>query len=297
MRVRSLLQGAAAAAAVLGASSAWASVPDAPGDQLPAEAYCERKLGHWFYCERPKPAEKAEAKPEEAEADPEKQLAEFQKELDRAKAIAVWEPTEANIRRYYEMQQVALERAGMFTDNWRRMIWTSPELDYTMKRPVSTLGKRVWEDDRETDRDIFLRGAAEKVGLFYVFRGDCSACKVASPIVKNFSVRYGVPVTAVSGDGAGNPLFTKVVADRGQLEAWGVGKITPALLFYQEPDKIVNGRPVPTTVRVPSGATLKLRPCNQPKGCLTYVGAGIMSVEDIAERLFVLLALEPGKDF
>lgn len=306
MKLRNLAQGAAAAAvlstqlvtAAFAATGAAQAVPAAAEQQ---EDYCGRSLGTWFYCERPVRAPAAKGQqapaPPPAPATEAQEMEAFQKALEEAQATAVWDPRPENIRRYYELQEVALSKATLFQDNWKRMIWENPELDYTLKRPVSTLGKRVWQDDREGDRDLFLRGVSEHVGLFYIFRGDCSNCRVASPIVKSFSVRYGVPVTAVSGDGAGNAHFEKVVRDQGQLQAWGVGPITPALMIFQKPDAIVGGKLQQTQVRLAGNRTVKLRSCRQAKGCLTYIGAGVMSVDDIAERLFVLLAFEPGQDY
>lgn len=302
MSVRALAFGAAIAVMT------WAGVASAQtlqqGQQgggeaaVQADDYCGRSLGTWFYCDRPKAkVAKPQAPAEDPMAAKAREMEQFQKDLEQARNVAVWEPTPENIRHYYEMQQVALDRATLFQDNWKRLIWEHPDLDYTLKRPISTLGKRVWQDDRDADRDLFLRGAADKVGLFYVFRGDCSACRVASPIVRNFSDRYGVPVTAVSGDGAGNANFDKVVTDRGQLKAWGVGPATPAMLVYQAPDRVVNGRVQPTMIHLSGSNSVALRSCKQPKGCLTYIGAGVMAVEDIAERIYVLLAIEPGKDY
>lgn len=302
MGVRALVCGAALAAmtwAAVATAQAASSLDTQADAGQAAVDYCGRSLGTWFYCERPKAPQTK--KPDAPAEDPmeanAKALEAFQKELETAKNAAVWEPTPENIRHYYELQQVALDRATLFQDNWKRLIWENPALDYTLKRPINTLGKRVWQDSRDGDRDLFLRGAAEKVGLFYVFRGDCPACRVASPIVRNFSDRYGVPVTAVSGDGAGNENFAKVVTDQGQLKAWGIGPATPAMLVFQAPDRVVAGRLQPTTIRLSGNNTVTLRSCKQPKGCLTYIGAGVMSVEDIAERLYVLLAIEPGKDY
>ena len=82
------------------------------------------------------------------------------------------------------------------------------------------------------------------------------------------------------------------MADQGQLKAWGFSSpATPALLIFQKPST------APVAVKISNGKSVTLRPCAKPKGCLTYLGAGVMSVEDIAERMFVLLATEPGQDF
>jgi conjugal transfer pilus assembly protein TraF len=73
---------------------------------------------------------------------------------------------------------------------------------------------------------------------------------------------------------------------------------TPAILVYQNPTiDPKTGAQRQLTVRGSSGRDIRLRPCLKPQGCLTYVGAGVMAVDDIAERLYVLLATNPGEDF
>ena len=167
-----------------------------------------------------------------------------------------------------------------------------------MRRPVTEVAKHGWTDDRMADRDLFLRGVSTRVGVFYVYRGSCGACTIASPIVKAFSDRYGMTVRAVSADGAPNPHFPGAVRDQGQLAAWGVRQTTPALLFFQQSDMDPRtGQIRPTRVRGSNGQILELLPCLKPQGCLTYAGAGVMAMDDIAERLFVLLSKEPGTDF
>ena len=268
-----------------------------------SEEYCGRDLGMWFYCQRPTPAEPVdEAAPlpsVSAATPPEvRELEEYQRQLDEARSIAVWRPTPETVERYYRLQQVALERGGLFADHYRRLTWTNPDLDYTVRRPVTEVAKHGWTDDRMADRDLFLRGVSTRVGVFYVYRGSCGACTIASPIVKAFSDRYGMTVRAVSADGAPNPHFPGAVRDQGQLAAWGVRQTTPALLFFQQSDMDPRtGQIRPTRVRGSNGQILELLPCLKPQGCLTYAGAGVMAMDDIAERLFVLLSKEPGTDF
>lgn len=305
-----------AAAALAGvAASAMMTGPvraqTAAGGQAPAssasaasEEYCGRDLGMWFYCHRPEPAPETETPqaslPVTQASTPQevRELEEYQRALEEARSIAVWRPTPETVERYYRLQQVALDRGGLFADYYRRLTWTNPDLDYTVRRPVVEVAKHGWTDDRMADRDLFLRGVSRRVGVFYVYSGSCGACTIASPIVKAFADRYGVTVRAVSADGAGNAHFPNAVRDQGQLKAWGVRQTTPALLFFQQADiDPRSGEIRPTRVRGSNGQTMELLPCLKPQGCLTYAGAGVMSLEDIAERLFVLLSKEPGTDF
>lgn len=287
----------AVAVAVAALMFAWPARAATPSNS--SADYCSRNLGAWFYCTRPEPAAEDEKTAREGvgpAADRPSEILEleaFQRQVEEARQIAVWAPTEENVRRFYMLQKVALDRGGLFADQWRRLVWTNPELDYTLRRPVSEIGKRAWEDERLYDRELFLKGFAAELGLFYVFRESCGACRVFSPVVKAFGARYAVTVKAISADGGRNADFQDALVDRGQLKAWGFASpATPALLIFQRQTK---GQA--PAVKLSNGKTVQLRSCPKPKGCITYLGAGVLSVEDIAERLYVLLATEPGQDF
>ena len=192
-----------------------------------------------------------------------------------------------------------MDKSGLFSDLWRRVVWNNPDLDYTVQRPTGSVAKNEFDSERQSDRDLFLRSVSADVGLFYVYSGVCGPCRIASPIIKEFSNRYGVPVKVISTDGAANPVFGATLPDRGQLKAWGIEHaVTPALLIFQSPTPMDDsGRYAKRTVATVEGRTMQLRPCEQARGCLTYLGAGVMSVEDIAERFFVLLSKDPGTDY
>ena len=265
--------------------------------------YCERNLGTWFYCESPEEEVQPEEKDQprralsQDEADYQS-LLKFKEDMEKARQIAVWNPTQENLRRYQKYQQEALDKGGLFADSWRRMIWEDPSLDYSLVRPVSELGKATWTDTRNMDRDMFFRSLRGQVGIYYVYRDHCAPCKVQSPTMANFVTRYGVPVHAISSDGSANEYFPNAKRDNGQLKAWGLGSgVSPAYLVYQASNVQKDGTVQPLQIRVSDNRVINLRPCTNPKGCLQYIGAGVLSVDELADRLYVILGTEPGKDF
>jgi hypothetical protein len=83
------------------------------------------------------------------------------------KAKAILEPTSDNIIAYVRYQREQLDRASTFADVWERAIWQHPDLDYTLQRPVSTLGKTAWLAQRKTDREAVIASLSERYGLFF----------------------------------------------------------------------------------------------------------------------------------
>jgi conjugal transfer pilus assembly protein TraF len=240
-----------------------------PGDDF----YCgERRLGQWFYCTRPK----AEAKPEasaSASAVPEtsatERMAAIKQELDELKAKAILDPSEANVVAYVRFQREQLDRASTFSDTWQRALWQNPDIDYTLQRPVNTVAKRAWLDIRKADRDQVLTNLGKRYGLFYFFAQSCAACEVFSPILRSVADSHRMAVMAVSMDGGPNRDFPRYVVDSGQRARMGIsGNETPALVLFDT----VTKRTIP-------------------------VGYGILSADEVMDRIFMLTNTKVGSDY
>ena len=231
--------------------------------------YCrERQLGTWFYCERPK-ADPAEDQQAVAAGPAAQQLKAIGEHLEELKARAILQPTTENVSEYIAFQRAQLDRASSFADVWRRAIWQNPELDYTLQRPINTVGKRTWSAGRTATRDQALAAISERYGVFYFFSSSCAACEVFSPIMKGVADRYGMTVMAVSVDGGPNAVFPRYLVDTGQFEAMGMGgKQVPALVLFDT----VTKQPLP-------------------------IGYGVMAADEVMDRIFTLTNIEPGSDF
>ena len=207
--------------------------------------YCkERKLGTWFYCE------KAKEEPRKAAATAQpparERLAAIGTQLEELKARAILEPSPENVTAYVRFQREQLDRSSMFADVWQRALWQDPGLDYTLQRPVSTLGKRAWIDQRKSDRDRVMGALSQRYGVFYFFSSSCGACDIFSPILKAVSDKYG------------------------QYEKLGMGteRQVPALVLFDS----VTMQPMP-------------------------IGYGILSQDEIMDRVFQLTQVQPGSDY
>ena len=245
---------------------------DAPSsEQAPQQDafYCgERKLGTWFYCDRPKDKPKrAEASAPSASAT--EQLAVISRQLDELRAKAILSPTAQNVAAYIRYQRVQLDRASTFADSWQRTVWQDPSLDYTLQRPVNTLGKSAWLDSRKNDQQTTMASLSKRYGLFFFYSSDCAACSAFSPVVKAIQSEYNIQVLPVSMDGGPNPYFRNYVVNAGQYERMGLtGGTVPALVLF---DTILK-KPVP-------------------------VGYGAMAEDEVMDRIFRLTSVKVGSDF
>ena len=259
--------------AALGASAAGGEWRSWCGDGGSASS-----LGWHFYCDRAEEQQQAEpvpAQPSPESSDGENtqsataRILEMRRALEEARAEAILDPTPAKVAAYLELQRAALQRAAVFSDAFRRTVWASPELDYTLKRPVGALAKQVWSDERRQQRDAALARLGERYGLIYLGHAGCAACRVFGPLLRAFATRHGLDVLAVSLTGEALDGWPEAVADNGRAARLGLGDApVPALALFDT-----------KTQRV------------QP------VGFGVMAEDEMAERIFALTALEPGHDY
>jgi conjugal transfer pilus assembly protein TraF len=233
--------------------------------------YCrERKLGQWFYCDETKQGAgqgAAEQIPPNVPAAT--RLKAISARLEELKARAILEPTTRNVQAYIAFQREQLDRASDFADVWRRAVWQNPALDYTLERPINTLGKRTWSAQRSAQRDAVLAAINQRYGVFYFYSSGCAACEVFSPIMRGVADRFGMTVMAVSIDGGPNAAFPTYLVDTGQSKAMGMaGKQVPALVLFDT----VTKQPMP-------------------------IGYGVMAADEVMDRIFTLTNIAPGSDF
>lgn len=230
--------------------------------------YCQnRKLGYWFYCEKPKAAPKA--KPQVPPPNAVSQLDAITAELRELKARAILEPTNENVTAYVRFQRAQLDRASLFSDVWQRAIWQDPDLDYTLQRPVSTLGKRQWQDARTSERNNVMQNLGRRYGLFYFFAQSCGACEVMSPIVQSVAGTWSITVRAISTDGGPSRHFRNYTVETTQRSKMGLEpKITPAVVLWDAELR----RAIP-------------------------IGYGVMSADELLDRIYLLTTKEAGRDY
>jgi len=241
---------------------------EAVDQDRPDDFYCaERQLGNWFYCTPPK--RQAKSAPVEDSRSSAERLAAITKQLDELKAKAILEPTEENVIAYVHFQREQLNRASTFADTWQRALWQNPDLDYTLQRPVSTVAKRAWLDNRKAEKDAVLTNLGQRYGLFYFYAQSWAACDLFGPILRSVADSHRLAVMAVSMDGGPSREFPNYVVNSGQRSRMGVpGNETPALVLFDT-------------------QTRKTIP----------IGFGVLSADEIMDRIFMLTNTKVGSDY
>ena len=258
--VSMLLAGALAAE---GAAAEWRSWCGGDGSGV--------SLGWHFYCDRDEAPETRAPAPAQAapSATATEQVREMRRALEEARAAAVLDPTPEKVAAYLRLQQETLAKAAAFSDVFRRTVWATPELDYSLRRPVGALAKQLWLDERREARNTALATLGDRYGLIYLGHAGCAGCKVFGPLLRAFATRHGLDVLAVSMSGEPLEGWPEAVPDNGRAAKLGLA-----------------GSPVPAVVLFDT-KTKRVLP----------VGFGVMAEDQLAMRIFTLTALEPGRDY
>jgi len=185
----------------------------------------------------------------------------LQKAVEETRNIAIMQPTEANVRRYMELESQVVERASYFADVAQRVAWATPELDPTLQgRPVGAKALEVFEKQQLTQRSRSIADLGQDHVLFFFFRSDCPYCHAFAPTLEAFQTRHGIKVVAIGVDGGAMPGFPDARADNGIATTLKVTQV-PAVFLAQ-----------PFT------------------GKITPIGFGVLSESQLLERITMVTA-------
>jgi conjugal transfer pilus assembly protein TraF len=157
----------------------------------------------------------------------------LQKAVEHTRTIAIMRPTEANVRRYMELEAKVVARASTFADMAQRVAWATPELDPTLQgRPVNAKALEVFEQQQISQRSESIGALGRDHVLFFFFRGDCPYCHAFAPTLEAFQARHGIKVVAISMDGGPMSGFPDARRDNGIATTLKVSQV-PAIYLAQ----------------------------------------------------------------
>lgn len=192
---------------------------------------------------------------------------EVREALDALKDKATMQPSEENVKAYIAAQQYVFDKGSVFADTWRRVVWTNPEYDYSLRRPVNNTAIRSFDSQRDQSEIAQIRNLAKEHGIMFFFRSDCPFCHQLAPILKKMSRVYGIEILPVSVDGGGLPDYPRPMVNKGQAESLGI-RTVPALYI-----------------------------ASRKTGDMAPIGYGLLSESEIISRIFVLTNTKPGETF
>ncbi len=236
----------------------------------PSSWQCDETRFHW-YCDLAE-EDVAEASPKKVPDRPQSEgeqaveaIKKLREEVEQKRAIAILEPTPENLKSYIVAQEALMDRASVFSDVWRRVVWANPEINYQLRNPSNNAAIQVRDTRRSRRETDTLAVLAKEWGLFFIFRSDCAYCHRLAPTLKLLSEQYGITVFPVSLDGGGLPDYPRPAKDNGMASALGVS-VVPLVVLGNVKDR-------------------RLLP----------IGSGVLSAQEIVERIYILTQTKPGE--
>lgn len=244
---------------------------DASGSEDPLPSYWLREQEGWFWYRDPPIAPKAKP-PARRETDRRpRELIQFeamQKRLEELKRIAVMNPTEVHMKAYMTYQRYVMDKSAVFADTWQRLVWKTPELDYSLSgRPTNSFAIDVFDGQVRGKQADAIRALAKTRGLFFFFRSDCPYCHKFAPVLKRFEQEFGLTVFPVSLDGGTLPDYPTALSDNGIAANLNV-RVVPAVFLA-----------------VPGSREI------------TPIGYGLMAATELAERIYAVTQTKAGELF
>ena len=218
----------------------------------------------------PKPPKSAKPAQQAKPRKPYQQLTnkELGAEIERLLALAVEKQSPEAVKEYLFLQQYAMDRASSFSDVFRRTVWTTPELDYSLRsRPTNAIALAAYDQQRDGKKSAASDQLAKTHGVFFFFRANCSYCHQLAPILKMYQRQYGVEVFPVSLDGGSLAAFPNAKLDNGMSQNLNVTTVPAVFLADKRTGRI------------------------QP------LGYGVMSLDEIVNRVYVLTSTQPGQEY
>jgi len=238
------------------------------GMDYPSIWACEEAKFHWYCDVEPEPTPdttKPGAKAKTSEEAALEELERLRKALEAKRALALMQPSPENLKTYIAAQEALMDRASVFSDVWRRVIWANPDLNYQLRNPVNNAAIQVRDVERTQKERASMKEIAREWGVFFVFRSDCPYCHRMAPSLKLLADTYGITVFPVSLDGGALPDFPNPARDNGMARVLDVKQVP-----YVALGNIKDHRLIP-------------------------LGSGVLSVQDIVERIYILTQTRPGE--
>ena len=247
----------------------------------------DRATRGWsFYCTPPAPPEEettepapvppasvpVPAPPPSPEPAPEypatDEMMAFRKMVDEIKYRAVLEPTVENVQAYMEVNKLMADKAGDFTETWQRILFNTPDLSALTDYPMAEAGIGVYQDQIAAARQDAFQEVARTSGILFLFEDEsrCGICKVQGEILAQMEAQYDVAIFAVAKDGGHNSAYPGAVADTGRLAELGLADYPAPTLALARPD------------------TREIE----------VIGSGLLTADDILERVFVITKVPEG---
>ena len=202
-----------------------------------------RSMGWHFYCqEDKKDEEEVTMSYEELKTLPIEQRyqvalkrqEEWQRQEKARLALAVTYPDAEHTKLWQEHKEKASEQASKFNREHKKMLLGHPDLDYTVKHPVSSTGSYIATDLKNNTKREILATLNKDYGLYFLYTTSCKYCVAYGHILNDFRQQYNLSIIGISMDGYFLGDWPDSIVNNGQAESLGIGEALPFTLLFDK---------------------------------------------------------------
>jgi conjugal transfer pilus assembly protein TraF len=209
---------------------------------IAADSYYLESHRGWFWYEEPKKEDSIkEIEPEiNANINNTKQFSDDSKYtaetlrimLPKALDIALDEPSIDNVRNYFLLQKMAMDKSERFSIIAQRLPLLGSEFDELGKRAQYPQAAQIKNETSDKFEQQILEKISAKAGIFFYYKGSCNYCHLAIRQVNDLA-KVGFKVLGISLDGEFIPELNayRQVNDTGVAAASGVVSVPTIALI------------------------------------------------------------------
>ena len=166
------------------------------------------------------------------------EVAAVRKNLEEKLAHAVLLPNEENVAAYMQEQKKWIDQSADFSRTWAKVLLQQPNMDATLEYPVSQYGIQVQKQIEHDNKTRLIHTLIEDHGLFFFYKGQSKVSQAFSMVVKEFAMKYGWEVVAISSDGTLIEGFANNQPDNGIVRHFSI-ETFPSLFIVNPRNKEV----------------------------------------------------------
>jgi conjugal transfer pilus assembly protein TraF len=199
----------------------------------------------------------------------------LRKEVDRLRDRAIMSGAPGDVRIFLGAQQFVLDKSSVFADIARRVVWNTPEVDYSLRHPTESMALQSFNYSERMRQEQSVKDAMQRYGVYFFMSSTCPYCKLEAQALKNLESMVGLQVLPISLDGKGTSLYPRPLPDNGisrmLAERFGQQRLPVPALFLVPKDNS-GAPPIP-------------------------ISFGMASSSEILERIYALTQMKPGQQF
>ena len=147
-------------------------------------------------------------------------------------------PTPENVRDYFALQKMSMDKSQNFAGAARLLPLLYPDLDEARGRTDYGRGRELQEQMAERDRENSLRKLSGEAGIFFLYRSSCPYCREALREMARLG-GYGFRIMGISLDGGLLPVpgAFRNVSDPAMGSVLGISAVPAVVLAAPDTER------------------------------------------------------------